>query len=187
MPESPRPPAARLANAGMVLAHLFGALVGAGTLYLVGTAAYFILPELGRMRAGAGPWWMAALFYTAFFGCLVLGLGITGGCLYGAVRRVRGGGRTRPRSLAAGPRFADRLRGLLLGGMSLVLGVFVSWTGYVMLSMWRAGAFGPTADLVTNPEFYVIGGAWTFGATASASGAIAAARRLLAPPDRPAG
>ena len=181
-----RPPvAARLANAGMVLAHLFGALVGAGVLYLVGFGAYYIGPQFRGL--GPGPWWMEALFYTSFFGSAVLGLGITGGCLYGAVRRARAGGRTGPRSLAAGRRFADRLRGFLLGGLSLALGAFVSWTGYVMLSMWRAGTFGPTADLVADPMFYVVGGAWSFGATASACGAVSAARRLLAAPDRAAG
>ena len=159
--------------------------MGAGTLYLVGSAAYFILPELGAMRPG--PWWMKAILFTAFFGCAALGVGITGGCLYGAVRRVRGGGRTGPRSLAAGPRFADRLRGLLLGGLSLTLGAFVLFAGYNLVHMWRAGLLGPAADLVTEPTFYVVGGAWTFGATASAFGAISAARRLLAPPDRAAG
>ena len=169
----------------MILAHLFGALVGGCVLFLVGLAAYYILPELGGM--GPGPWYMKVLLGVAFFGSAVVGLGLTGGCLYGLARRVRGGGRPGPRSLAAGRRFADRLRGLLLDALSLALGVFVTWTGYVMLTMWRAGTFGPTADLLTEPLFYLVGGAWTFGATASAFGVISAARRLLAPPDRPAG
>ena len=184
-PDRPRP-AARLANAGMIAALLAGAAVGGLALWVAGAAWFHFLRERASGATLAGGPWAPVVAYT----CLTAGTAVpaacVAGCLWGVVRRVRTGGRRGPRSLAAGPRFADRLRGLLLLGLSLGLGGFVLWFAWMAFGMWRAGRFGPAVP--PGPAtFYSAVGAWTFGATASACGAVSAARRLLAPPDREAG
>ena len=181
-----RPRAARLANAGMILAQLCGAAAGAGLVFLVGATLYFV-PWGEFTGPRAGPWWMRGMIAAVLAGSAVAGLGVFGGCLYGVGRRVRGGGRPRPASLTRGRRFAGRLRGAALLAVSLPLALFcLWWTWYVGMLFWN-GAFGPLSAAAREPVFYVIGGALAFGATASVSGVVSAVRRLLAPPDRAAG